>query len=121
MHEDPQALEEAVRLREQHEQEGHIKIVRELTELIAERWPESREGRTAQATLIEDQAKLNVMREVAEEHQRRAAEAVKTKRRDRGFGLCSVRTCSRPAAEPNGRCVEHRAGERAAGTRARRS
>jgi hypothetical protein len=31
VHEDPQTLEEAVRLREQHEKEGHIKFVRELS------------------------------------------------------------------------------------------
>jgi hypothetical protein len=44
-----------------------------------------------------------------------AAKAVATKRKDKGFGACSVPGCSRPAAEKGGKCVEHRAGERAAG------
>lgn len=44
-----------------------------------------------------------------------AAKAVARKRRDRGFGTCSVPGCSRPAAERDGKCDEHRAGERAAG------
>jgi hypothetical protein len=44
-----------------------------------------------------------------------AAKAVAAKRRDRGFGSCSVPACTRPAAETNGKCNEHRAGERAAG------
>lgn len=38
-----------------------------------------------------------------------------SKRRDRGFGACSVAGCSRPAAEQDGKCEEHRAAERAAG------
>lgn len=44
-----------------------------------------------------------------------AAKAVVSKRRDRGFGTCSVPGCDRPAAETGGKCTEHRAGERAAG------
>ena len=43
-----------------------------------------------------------------------AARAVASKRRDRGYGTCSVARCKRPAAEPGGKCEEHRAGERAA-------
>lgn len=42
-----------------------------------------------------------------------AAKAVASKRRDRGFGSCSVPGCSRPAVERDGKCTEHRAGERA--------
>ena len=42
------------------------------------------------------------------------AKAVAEKRRDRGFGACSVQGCSRPAVEEDGKCSEHRAGERAA-------
>ncbi len=44
-----------------------------------------------------------------------AAKAVAAKRRDRGFGSCSVPGCTRSAVESNGKCNEHRAGERAAG------
>jgi hypothetical protein len=44
-----------------------------------------------------------------------AAKAIATKRRDRGFGLCSVQDCTRPAVERDGKCIEHRAGERASG------
>ena len=44
-----------------------------------------------------------------------AAKAVVSKRRDRGFGSCSISGCDRPAAETGGKCTEHRAGERAAG------
>lgn len=44
-----------------------------------------------------------------------AAKAMATKRGDRGFGTCSVAGCSRLAAERDGKCTEHRAGERAAG------
>jgi len=44
-----------------------------------------------------------------------AARAVATKRKDKGFGACSIPGCSRAAAEAGGKCVEHRAGERAAG------
>jgi len=44
-----------------------------------------------------------------------AAKAVAAKRRDRGFGSCSVPGCTRPAVERDGKCSEHRAGERAAG------
>jgi hypothetical protein len=44
-----------------------------------------------------------------------AAKAVASKRRDRGFGSCSVSGCSRPAAERDAKCEEHRAAERAAG------
>ncbi len=44
-----------------------------------------------------------------------AFRAVASKRRDRGFGSCSIAGCSRPAAERDGKCEEHRAGERAAG------
>lgn len=43
-----------------------------------------------------------------------AAKAVAAKRRDRGFGSCSVHGCIRPAVESDGKCSEHRAGERAA-------
>lgn len=43
-----------------------------------------------------------------------AAKAVAAKRRDRGFGPCSVAGCGRPAIERDGKCDEHRAGERAA-------
>jgi len=46
------------------------------------------------------------------------AKAVVTKRRDRGFGGCSVRDCTRPAVEPDGKCDEHRAGGRAKDERA---
>ncbi len=42
-----------------------------------------------------------------------AAKAVGSKRRDRGFGTCSLPGCSRPAVEREGKCNEHRAGERA--------
>jgi len=42
-----------------------------------------------------------------------AAKAVVSKRRDRGFGTCSVPSCSRPAIAREGKCNEHRAGERA--------
>jgi hypothetical protein len=42
--------------------------------------------------------------------------ALATKRRDRGFGSCSVPGCSRHAVERDGKCNEHRAGERAAGS-----
>lgn len=45
-----------------------------------------------------------------------AARAVATKRKDQGFGACSVPGCSHPAAEAGGKCIEHRAGERAAGS-----
>lgn len=38
-----------------------------------------------------------------------------SKRRDRGFGSCGVPGCLRPAVEREGKCDEHRAGERAAG------
>ncbi|MGI8595546.1 MAG: hypothetical protein ACR2ML_14510 [Solirubrobacteraceae bacterium] len=44
-----------------------------------------------------------------------AAKAVAAKRRDRNFGRCSVPRCTRPAVERDGKCNEHRAGERAAG------
>jgi hypothetical protein len=44
-----------------------------------------------------------------------AAKAVATKRQDFGFGSCSVPDCARPAVESDGKCAEHRAGERAAG------
>lgn len=44
-----------------------------------------------------------------------AAKAVASKRRDHGYGQCSVSGCDRPAAAPGGKCQEHRAGERAAG------
>lgn len=44
-----------------------------------------------------------------------AAKAVASKRSDRGFGSCGVPGCLRPAVEREGKCVEHRAGERAAG------
>jgi hypothetical protein len=44
-----------------------------------------------------------------------AAKAMAAKRRDRGFGNCSVHGCTRPAVEKDGKCNEHRAGERAAG------
>ncbi len=44
-----------------------------------------------------------------------AAKAVAMKRKDRGFRTCSVPDCSRPAAERDGKCAEHRAGERAVG------
>jgi hypothetical protein len=44
-----------------------------------------------------------------------AAKAVASKRRDRGYGSCSVPGCTRPAVESDGKCDEHRAGERAAG------
>lgn len=44
-----------------------------------------------------------------------AAKAVASKRRDRGFGICKVEGCSRPAVELDGKCGEHRAAERAAG------
>jgi hypothetical protein len=44
-----------------------------------------------------------------------AAKAVAAKRRDHGFGTCSVAVCSRPAVESDGLCSEHRAGARAAG------
>jgi hypothetical protein len=44
-----------------------------------------------------------------------AASAVAEKRRDRGFGSCSVAGCTRPAVERDGKCSEHRAGERAVG------
>jgi hypothetical protein len=50
-----------------------------------------------------------------------AAKAVKTKRQDRGYGLCSRPRCARPAAEVNGECVEHRAGTRASETIRRRA
>jgi hypothetical protein len=43
-----------------------------------------------------------------------AAKAVAAKRRDRGFGNCSIPGCSRPSVESDGKCNEHRAGERAA-------
>ena len=43
-----------------------------------------------------------------------AAKAVASKRRDRGFGTCSVPGCNRPATQKDGKCGEHRAGERAA-------
>src|SRR4051794_25804774 len=43
-----------------------------------------------------------------------AAKAVAAKRRDRGFGTCSIARCARPAVEKNGKCTEHLAGERAA-------
>ena len=43
-----------------------------------------------------------------------AAKARAAKRRDKGFGPCDVVGCGRPAAEDGGRCVEHRAGLRAA-------
>ena len=42
-----------------------------------------------------------------------AAKAVVSKRRDRGFGTCSVPGCSRPAVAREGKCNEHRAAERA--------
>ncbi len=42
-----------------------------------------------------------------------AARAVASKRRDRGFGTCSVPGCSRPAVAREGKCNEHRAAERA--------
>jgi hypothetical protein len=44
-----------------------------------------------------------------------AAKAMASKRRDRGLGTCSVSGCERPAVEKDGKCIEHRAGERAAG------
>ena len=44
-----------------------------------------------------------------------AAKARAAKRRDKGFGPCEVVGWGRPAAEDGGRCVEHRAGLRAAG------
>jgi hypothetical protein len=44
-----------------------------------------------------------------------AAKAVAAKRRDRGFGWCGVPGCTRPAVARDGKCTEHRAGERAAG------
>jgi len=43
-----------------------------------------------------------------------AAKAVLSKRRDRGFGNCNFPGCTRPAVEREGKCSEHRAGERAA-------
>jgi hypothetical protein len=46
-----------------------------------------------------------------------AAKARARKRRNQGYGLCSRKNCNRWAAEPNGLCVEHRAGERVAETR----
>lgn len=42
-----------------------------------------------------------------------AAKAVATKRQDRGCGICNVPGCARPAVEHDGKCTEHRAGERA--------
>ncbi len=45
-----------------------------------------------------------------------AARALASKRRDRGFGSCSTSGCDRPAVEQDGKCIEHRAGELAAGS-----
>ncbi len=42
------------------------------------------------------------------------AKAALAKRRDEGFGTCSIPGCTRPAAGLGEKCKEHRAGERAA-------
>jgi hypothetical protein len=44
-----------------------------------------------------------------------ARRAVASKRRDRGFGACTISGCSRPAVKDGGKCVEHEAAQRAAG------
>jgi hypothetical protein len=127
MSEDPKTLEEAQRLRQQHEEEGHIKITRELTELIMERWPDSEEAREARSALQAASAERRKRSERGDLNRRRtfstgaAEKAIATKRKDQGYGMCRRRGCSRPAAEPGGECTEHAAGTKMVETKRRKN
>ena len=126
MREDPKNLEEALRLRKEHEEQGHVKIVRELTELIVERWPDSAEARDARAEVEAADAEWRQRSELGDLSRLRpvptgaAEKAVATKRKDQGYGVCRRRGCSRPASEPCGECKEHAAGTKMVETKRRR-
>jgi len=126
MSEDPKTLEEALRLREQHEEEGHVKIVRELTELIVERWPDSAEAREARPEVEAADAEWRERSELGDLSwlppfpTGPAEKAVATKRKDQGYGMCRRRGCSRPASEPGGECKEHAAGTKMVETKRRK-
>lgn len=123
---DPKTLEEALRLREQHEEDCHIKIVRELTELIVIRWPDSDEAEEARDVVEAADAewtkrsKPGSLSSLPPFPTGASEKAVATKRKDQGYGMCRRRGCARPAVELNGECKEHAAGTKMVETKRRK-
>lgn len=114
---EPTTLQEALRLRDDYERQRSIKAEREMTELIAEKWPDSQVGREA----LEEVAGIEAGVDRRDQDQSPVEKALATKRRDRGFGQCSRPRCPWPAAEKNSLCTEHRAAERSVETKARKA
>lgn len=70
--------------------------------------------------MSEDPETLEEVERLRQQHEEAAEKMVATKRKDRGYGMCRRRGCSRPASEPDGECQEHDAGTKMVETKRRK-